>query len=209
MDSEAWWSVVHRVTESQTWLKQLNIYKCMYYFSNWIIRSSTEVPRAASFHIPGAYSIRAGDNWNKGASVTLAAWAFAKASLVWLLDFSRTPGFTQGFPGGSYGKESACNSGDWVAKIPCRRAWLLLPVFLLGEFHGQRSLVGYSQGGCKELDITEPQTLLLSGFYSGLSDAAELAGHFLGRPWMLLSPQERTSSGNRVTLKQLSRKLPW
>ena len=29
------------------------------------------------------------------------------------------------------------------------------PVFLPGEFHGQRSLVGYSPWGCKELDTTE------------------------------------------------------
>ena len=29
------------------------------------------------------------------------------------------------------------------------------PVFLPGEFHGQRSLVDYSPWGCKELDTTE------------------------------------------------------
>ena len=29
------------------------------------------------------------------------------------------------------------------------------PVFLLGEFHGQNSLVGYSPWGRKELDMTE------------------------------------------------------
>ena len=29
-------------------------------------------------------------------------------------------------------------------KIPGRRAWQLTPVFLPGEFHGQRSLAGYS-----------------------------------------------------------------
>ena len=29
------------------------------------------------------------------------------------------------------------------------------PVFLPGEFHGQRSLVGYSLWGCKEPDMTE------------------------------------------------------
>ena len=29
------------------------------------------------------------------------------------------------------------------------------PVFLPGEFHGQRSLAGYSAWGHKELDITE------------------------------------------------------
>ena len=28
-------------------------------------------------------------------------------------------------------------------------------VFLLGKSHGQRSLVGYSTEGCKELDMTE------------------------------------------------------
>ena len=29
-------------------------------------------------------------------------------------------------------------------KMPWRREWLPTPVFLPGEFHGQRSLVGYS-----------------------------------------------------------------
>ena len=32
----------------------------------------------------------------------------------------------------------------WVEKIPWRRAWQHTPVFLPGESHGQRSLVGYS-----------------------------------------------------------------
>ena len=32
------------------------------------------------------------------------------------------------------------------------------PVFLPGEFHGQRSLAGYSPWGCKELDTTEQLT---------------------------------------------------
>ena len=64
------------------------------------------------------------------------------------------------WPGGSDGKESACNVGDtglnlWVRKIPWRRAWLLTPVFFPGESHGQRNLVGYSPWGCKESDMTE------------------------------------------------------
>ena len=32
----------------------------------------------------------------------------------------------------------------WVGKIPWRREWLPTPVFLPREFHGQRSLAGYS-----------------------------------------------------------------
>ena len=39
--------------------------------------------------------------------------------------------------------------------IPWRRAWQPSPIFLPGESHGQMSLVGYSPGGCRELDMTE------------------------------------------------------
>ena len=35
-------------------------------------------------------------------------------------------------------------SVPWVGKIPWRRAWQPIPVFLPREFRGQRSLVGYS-----------------------------------------------------------------
>ena len=65
---------------------------------------------------------------------------------------------------GSGGKEAVCNAGDpgsipWVGKIPWRREWQPTPVFLPGEYHGQRSLVGYSPWGCKESDTTERLTL--------------------------------------------------
>ena len=47
----------------------------------------------------------------------------------------------------------------WVqslgGKIAWRRAWQPTPVFLPGESHGQRSLVGYGPWGCKELDMTK------------------------------------------------------
>ena len=43
----------------------------------------------------------------------------------------------------------------WVEKIPWRRAWLPTPVFLPGEPHRQRSLVGYIPRGPKESDTTE------------------------------------------------------
>ena len=67
-----------------------------------------------------------------------------------------------GFPHGSDGKESACNVGHpRFRKIPWRREWQPTPVFLPGESHGQRSLVGYSPWGCKELDTNEWLMLLL------------------------------------------------
>ena len=50
----------------------------------------------------------------------------------------------------------------WVGTIPWRREWQPSPVFLPGEFHGQRSLAGYSLWGYKELDRTEQLALSLS-----------------------------------------------
>ena len=58
---------------------------------------------------------------------------------------------TVGFPDGSVGKESTCNAGDRgdVGSIPGSGRSLgggngTTPVFLPGESHGQRSLLGYS-----------------------------------------------------------------
>ena len=44
---------------------------------------------------------------------------------------------------------------SWVRKIPWRRKWEPISVFLLGYSHKQRSLVGDSSWGCKELDTVE------------------------------------------------------
>ena len=61
----------------------------------------------------------------------------------------------QGFPGGSEDKASACNAGDpgsipGLGRFPWRRKWQSTPVFLPGESHGERSLVGYSPRGREE-----------------------------------------------------------
>ena len=69
-----------------------------------------------------------------------------------------------GFPGGSDGKESTCNAGDpgsipGSGRSPGEGNGYPTPTFLPGESHGQRSLVGYSQWGCKESDTTEQQRL--------------------------------------------------
>ena len=72
---------------------------------------------------------------------------------VYLLLYSQS----LGFPGGSVGKESACNArfDPWIGKIPWSRKWQPTPVLLPGVSHGQRSLVGYSPWGHKESDTTE------------------------------------------------------
>ena len=65
-----------------------------------------------------------------------------------------------GFPGGSEGKEFACNVGDLgsipgLGRSPWRKEWLPTPVFWPGELHGLRSLASYSPWGHKDLDMTE------------------------------------------------------
>ena len=48
-----------------------------------------------------------------------------------------------------------CGFDLWIRKVPWRRKWQPIPVFLPEELHGQRSLVGYHPWGCKESDMTE------------------------------------------------------
>ena len=58
----------------------------------------------------------------------------------------------------------------WVRKIPWRRKWQSTPVFLPGEFLGQRSLVGYSPWGHRVSDMTEQlSTVLLVTSYFSIS----------------------------------------
>ena len=65
---------------------------------------------------------------------------------------------TQGFPGGSDGKESACKAGNLgsipgLGRFPWRREQLPTPVCQPEEFQGL-----YSTWGCKEWDMTEQLT---------------------------------------------------
>ena len=68
-----------------------------------------------------------------------------------------------GFPGGASGREPAhpCRRhkrrrfSPSFGKILWRKKWQATPVFLPGESHGQRSLVGSSPWGLKESDMTE------------------------------------------------------
>ena len=100
-----------------------------------------------------------------------------------------------GFPGGSAVRNRAecknhrrCMFDPWVRKIPWRRAGQVTQVLLPREYHGQRSLVGYSPQAHKESDVTEvtqhthacPQTVIkvhswvcVVGIRSLLSEASQ------------------------------------
>ena len=101
--------------------------------------------------------------------VTIRDWAFIQMALAFLKILET---YSWGFLGDTEGKESACNAGD-----PCTGSGVFPgsgrshgegnathPIFLPGEFHRQRNLVGYSLWRCKELDMTEQLTLPLLSF---------------------------------------------
>ena len=83
-----------------------------------------------------------------------------------------------GFPGGASDKEPACQCwrrsrrrfNPWVWKIPWRRSWQPTPVFLPGESHGQKSLMGYSHRVTKSWthwnDNTHTRRIVLYCSYS-------------------------------------------
>ena len=68
--------------------------------------------------------------------------------LIWLM-FYVIGVFLHGLPWWFSGKEPACQwrgcgFDPWVRKVPWRRKWQPIPVFLPGKSYGQRSLTGYS-----------------------------------------------------------------
>ena len=66
----------------------------------------------------------------------------------------------KGLPWWLSGKKSTCQYrrhgfNPWVRKITWSRKWQPTPVFLPGESHRERNLVGYTPWGYKELNMTE------------------------------------------------------
>ena len=115
--------------------------------------------------------------------------------------------FMGGFPDGSNGKECACNVGDpgfdpWFGKIPWKRPQQPTPVFLPGEFHGQRSLVGYNPWGCRVRHDWATNTHSLNGlltlhYLQFAWDSMWVFKKYMGlkdRPWIWILTLARTRS---------------
>ena len=113
-------------------------------------------------------------------------------------------------PGGSDCKESACSAGDLglilgLGRSPGEGELLPTAEFLPGEFHGQRSLLGYGPWGHKESDTTEwltcserPQVVLEHPYVAWpikFSDLSTLVPHEAATPgghWTHWDPQSHT-----------------
>ena len=83
-------------------------------------------------------------------------------------------------------------NSPWVRKIPRSKKWQPVSIFLPEKSNEQRSLVGYSSGGCKESDMTE----LLSNntFPKGQPMLVFLFLHFLS----IQEPHSSTPPGHYI-----------
>ena len=144
-------------------------------------------------------------------------WSYAESSggLVFVLFWGRNSDFIQKvghlrrwqIGDGSDSKESACIEGGLgsvsgldplVGKNPWRMERQCTPVFLPGESHGQRSLVGYSLHDGKKSDMTE-----------WLSLALRVLEYHLIRVWMQVSLMvQRGRGGKEVKLEGLLNTVP-
>ena len=107
----------------------------------------------------------------------------------------------RGFPGGSDGNEAVCNAGDpGSIRGPGRsleKGIQPTPVFLPGEFHGQRSLAGYSPRGRKESDTTErPSKLSLCPAHRHSASPAELTRIIWAFPAVLVVKDLPANAGD-------------
>ena len=92
----------------------------------------------------------------------------------------------------------------WAGKVPWRREQLSTPVFLPGEFHGQRSLAGYIQSqGVAELDMAE----WLSGGTNSKKPACKCRRH-RDAGWSL-DQEDPVEEGMAAHSSILVWRIPW
>ena len=94
-----------------------------------------------------------------------------------------------------------CRFYPWVGKIPWRREWQPTSEILSGEFHGQRSLPGYSPWGHKESEMTEQLTLSLLQF----QNCSVRGGPVRGLSFPTLSPYCQQVWGHQHKMTSVDR----
>ena len=148
MDGGDWWDAVHGVAKSRTRLSDFTfifhlhaLEKEMATHSSvlaWRIPGMGEpggLPSMGSHRVKTRLKRLSSSSSSKGlGSLLLLVTIFARASQVALVVKNLPPN----------AGDKRCGFDPWVRKIPWRQAWQSTPVFLPGDSHEQRSLVGYS-----------------------------------------------------------------
>ena len=115
--------------------------------------------------VPGVlYSSTTWKKWEHPRSILPQHLNFPQVTLTCKHLSSFLHFYTVAFPSGSVVKnlramQETLGLIPGLGRFPWRREWQHTPVLLPGEFHGQRSLVGYSPWGPRELDTIKWLTL--------------------------------------------------
>ena len=166
MDGGPWSATVHGVPKSRTRLSDFTFTYCCYFHMGLWLLFQRKAKQALCFtmgqtlsHIALPPPLRTWqpllDSFYRWEEQGLEGWSIlpkVTQLVIHTAELGFKPRLTDwwGFPGGSDSKESTCNAGDpgsipGLGRSPLwRREWPPTPVFLPGEFHGQRSLEGYS-----------------------------------------------------------------
>ena len=86
-------------------------------------------------------------------------WMFSVIIFLWVISAFKWKEFSGGLDAKDYTRSAGHLDLIPGLEDPLEKGMATHSVFLAGEFHGQRSLVGYSPWGHKELDMTEWLTL--------------------------------------------------
>ena len=135
-DGRAWWAAVYGVPQSRTRLKRLSSSSSP---REWVSLLAQSVKNLPAMQETRVRSLGREDPLEK-------EMATYSSTLAWRIPWTEEPCGLQ---------STGARSWTHLKQLNWRRKWQPTPVFLPGESHGWRSLVGCSPWGHPESDMTE------------------------------------------------------
>ena len=119
------------------------LYNIPFYCISYFIHHSSSNGHLGCFYLLAIANIAA---LNTGKQLSIEFLLSVFGGYILRSGIAESYGNSMGFPSSSAVRicleYRSCSFDPWVGKIPWRRAWQPTTIFLHGEAHGQRSLVG-------------------------------------------------------------------